>query len=162
MNTKEIQQFKSFDVISLCALSAAIFACVSIILAQSVGDKEADRAKYHAARLTQQILSNGTSIVDSGGAMADGLRNPASAAKATTSLDLIGYQGRISKDPWGEAYHYQVLHTGSRIHAVAVWSSGPNKKSDTDRADFSYNENGRVLVGVFRGDDVGALEKATQ
>ena len=156
MKTEGKQDFKSYDLILGCALMAAIFGILTVMMARSIGDKSSDRAKYHASRLTQQILSNGMNDPN--------FRNPATvnSKKNIRAIDILGEEGRISKDPWGEAYYYKVFQNEDQIVAVAVWSGGPDGKADTKSDELKFQSGDRLVLGYFRGDDVGAIERLAQ
>jgi hypothetical protein len=153
MKTELNQELKTVDIISMFALIAVILAIVTVVLARNVENKDVDRAKYHSARLTQQILASGLSVVPS----TEPKRGLASQATAT-NMDFLGYEGKISKDPWGHPYNYRVFQKESKLVGVAVWSSGPNGTSETVESDLRFHEESSAVFGRFRGDDVGSIE----
>ena len=66
-------------------------------------------------------------------------------------------EGRIGKDPWGQAFQYQVLREvdGQPIK-VLVWSAGPNKRAESLEQVLEQAIRVRADQAVqFAGDDIG-------
>jgi hypothetical protein len=66
--------------------------------------------------------------------------------------------GEEGLDPWGKPYQFLFVRNklGAQTH-IAVWSSGPDQKNETDvTAQLAQNAGGPISLS-FQGDDVGAL-----
>ena len=130
------QSFSTMDLLLLVGLVGGIGSVFGVVLAQAFQDTRPARARMTAENLARQIearhLTNEKQSHNS--------RSPASVNEKGGVIPPSLTDGRLGRDPWGNAFHYAV-----RNSKVFVWSDGPNGKVESKLADHL----------VLGGDDVG-------
>ncbi len=140
----ENQQFSTIDAIFVVALLVVVTVVSSTILSQVFADHKRVQAKMKAEALAFRLASrpDATNEIEN---IPEG-RHPASAEQETQPETK---SGEIGVDPWGHAYHYNVIReeTGKVIE-VAVWSGGPNGTSAHDLGELDRDD----IRFVYRND----------
>ena len=133
-NHDENQQFSTIDAIFVVALLIVATVVSSTILSQVFADHKRVQARMKAEALAFRLASrpDATNEIEDIGHG----RIPASASETK--------QGEIGLDPWGHAYHYNVIREdGGKVLEVAVWSPGPNGTSSEEFNELHLNEQNR-------------------
>lgn len=152
MKIKQFQQFKTLDVISVFALLGVVLAVVGHVFWSNMGDKKHAFAKKDMESLSGQLLAGGLNSLPSA-------KNERSIASVPSlQIEKMGSEGKIGKDPWGEAFHYKVLHSKQKSYVVVI-SGGPDRQMQTDYTTIDIGPSGHVLGAKFLSDDVGYVRK---
>lgn len=141
---EEKQHFSTIDAIFVVALLVVATVVSSTILSQVFADHKRVQAKMKAESLAFRLASrpdatNSIEEIPAG-------RKPASAEPAPKS-------GEIGLDPWGHAYHYNLVReeTG-KVVEVAVWSGGPDEATVVDAGGESKAQEHDDIRFVYRTD----------
>lgn len=85
-------------------------------------------------------------------------RAPASVLNNLDLSKIGGPEGRIGRDPWGQAFHYKVVKT-DQVGFVVLISGGPDGQIQTDYTKIHAGPNGHLLGALFNSDDIGTVKK---
>ena len=150
---KKNRTFRTLDLIGLFVLVGLVCSISGVILAQAMQDDKPHRAQTMAEALAKQIRGEqqNKSLQQN-----SGQRGPASVSSVPALTS-----GTMSKDPWGQPYHYLVrkvdTHNGRGVVRIFVWSDGPDGKAETDPTGLEGSSLGAKLK--LRGDDLGFVEE---
>lgn len=140
-NSKQNQQFNTFDVLSVFLCFALVVSIGAILFNSHLNQKKKIAAANYVENLAQELIMKPViSSMESGG------RIPASDSK----LEL---------DPWGVAYKYSVIKNsyGQPIYVV-VLSGGPNNSFETEVAESVSFAQTKIENVQFKGDDIGYIK----
>ena len=148
-------------VIVVSLFSLAVWVFISIIL-NNVEDKGIVHATLDAESISAQILVSGLKYLPHN--YKGQMRLPSSEGESVQDVEkrvILGYEGKLGKDPWGQSYNYKVImkDENSSSGLIAVWSSGTNQSDDTKTKDLKYIANAYFLKQFFRGDDIGHIRR---
>ena len=132
-------------------LSIVVLVAIALpIISRRLDAQNIDVARHRAEEFSMRVTSLEKLSPPNQAVNSD--RIPASAGAAQNSGN-----GGADVDPWGRPYKYTFIKNqlGQPIY-VAVWSLGPNAKSDTNENDLSMESSG-ALHATFVGDDVGFI-----
>jgi len=158
---QEKQEFTAKDVLGVFT-SLVVLLAVGLVMARHASDDyKVLGAERAMVKLSRQLISHGKSI--------DRVKDTelASASRGLASVDpgpgkspleSLGFEGKISQDPWGQPYHYKVFQKGSELYGVAIWSNGPNTILEVSESDILQAESGRVVRILKSGDDLSHFE----
>ena len=152
---KENQQFKTIDLVTVVALLVSALGLTGWIMSKNFIQPDVAKAKLDAQILASQLISGGLHSL-SKTSPKNRLEAERALASASKKIDVLGLQGKISHDPWGEPFHYRFVSSGKNAKTyVVVWSSGPNKRPETKDTEIHVNEAGVLVNAHFAGDDLG-------
>ena len=157
-NLQENQEFSSKDVVGVF-LSLAVLLLVALnAFSHAFHDYRGSGAQKEMAKLSRQLMTHGedfkpNEVQDEG----PELRAPASIEPRNV-IQKLGLEGKIAKDPWGEAYQYKIFEKNSKVYAVVMWSKGPNSRQELQEKHFLMSESGRVFRVLGAGDDLTHIE----
>ncbi len=134
---------------------------VAAIVSVNLESPQKRKALADAQSLALQLASGGLGTFQQPKAV--GSRLPASIFEGSNykhSLKIFGKQGRIGRDPWGNAFHYDFLEDEAKSKVfISVWSDGPNGAKDTAADSIHvHEEEGRAFV-ILQGDDLGFVRE---
>ena len=130
------QSFSTMDLFVLVGLVGGIGSVFGVVLAQAFQDTRPARAQVTAENLARQIEAR--QVLNE--KQSHNSRTPASVNEKGGVVPPSLTDGRLGRDPWGNAFHYAV-----RNSKVFVWSDGPNGRVESKLAES-------LILG---GDDVG-------
>ena len=141
---------------SVFGLLSIVLLVVFSIMFKNWGDKRQDFALRDMENLSEQLITGGLkTLPDTSGVKSD--RQPASVMDQLRIPDL-GSEGKIGKDPWGNAFHYKVLKS-EKVGYVVVISGGPDGLIQTDSSEIHSGPNGHILGARFHSDDIGYVKQ---
>ena len=132
---------------------AAFFALV--LVSVPIIDRQLDVKNLEVAKNETDLLSERLGVLEQ---EAENMTHQEERKVASSSSEFDQTAEQYSKrlDPWGQPYQIHVVkNTYGQVLGVAVWSTGPNAKSETDES--------RLWVGAtagelhFGGDDIGSF-----
>ncbi|MCB0356478.1 MAG: hypothetical protein KDD40_05695 [Bdellovibrionales bacterium] len=155
------QTLKTLDLGILVVLSVCAFMVFVTLIQTEKKDPERAKALLGAQNLALQLAAGGlgTLQVESLG----NERNIASVEKYSDykrSIELFGKQGKIGRDPWGNAFRYGFIEQdvqNKKEAYVVVWSDGPNGLKETEfdeLLNFKLKRNSTSEIHL-NYDDVG-------
>ncbi len=138
---KEIQQFNTFDVLSIFLCFLLIVGIGTVLFYGHINGKKRVIAKNQVENLAHELIMK--PVISS---MEQSGRMPASAE----NVDL---------DPWGAAFKYSVIKNsyGQPIYVV-VLSGGPNNSFETEIAESVSFTQSNIENVKFKGDDIGYIK----
>jgi len=134
------QTLKTLDLGLLLVLMLGSLMVFLLLMSSNRQDPSRAKALLDAKNLTLQLASGGLGALKNEAVNIE--RDPASFENNSDfkrSLELFGHQGKISKDPWGNAFRYNFIeteHMDHRVVHVIVWSDGPNAIKETNVEDL--------------------------
>jgi hypothetical protein len=170
MKHEENSGFTSFDFVTLIFSFAVIVAVSAPIIQRNFqADPNIQVAQNQAFSLSQSLLSPKMLEIMAARSNGEefGSRSIASVSSDDSKIPNIDmasikshlkngeWEGDVGKDPWGTPYHFAFIRNaqGTPTH-VAVWSDGPNHKSDTTGTKGTGLSPDAVKFG---GDDLGTI-----
>lgn len=172
--SKENRSFGTFDSVAVIALGCVVAMICGTIVYEMMQDDSGLRARRGAEALAHQMVAVGFGasepeelVVDLEKASfedhspdqklkADGGRSPASI-RPPSATQISPSEGSLGRDPWGRPFHYKVFRsTDGEPIRILVWSSGPNKRSETHADPIEVASSGELEQPIrFGGDDIG-------
>ena len=149
---EEKQGFTTFDTVSVVSLVIGVGMLVFSIVSSAMASQNNVKAQVEAQKLALQILGGGLQYSSTNSDSQD--RGPANIA------DGLDGKGRTGIDPWGEPYYFHVYADNQGKKTAVVYSSGPDKRTETDESKFVVNSAGQLVNAQFLGDDIGTVQKS--
>lgn len=154
----ENQQFKTLDAIMMMVLLVAAAVVAGRLVSNATSDSSVKTAQLQAEKIASQILSGKLEVVQSNTAVAGDRKIASIGNEKIRPLDLLGPSGMISQDPWGQPLSYRIWSAPNGKTIAIVWSSGPDKRSETSEVQLSRQEKKSSFEDVqFGGDDIGTV-----
>lgn len=161
MKNEKKQEFKSSGVLTLLGLVGFSASIIAAPWNRQNHDSEVELALQKAEVVGYQVVQIYREAAKvSGMPSGNSGRVPASVGPEAT-LENLRTTGTMGNDPWGQPYHYRILSAEkNKPIRILVWSTGPNKKSDTP--DLENETRALPTQPTYSGDDIGVVLSMNQ
>lgn len=163
MKTKEKHEFRSSSMLALLGLVVLSAVMIAVPWNRQTHDSRVQTARQKAEVVGYQVVQiyrESIKVSVSTDTKPQG-RGLASVQESNGFPQNLRNVGTMGVDPWGEPYHYRLLSSDKAgFIRVLVWSSGPNKKLETNE---SIKEDvAQMGQPVYAGDDIGVVLSMSQ
>jgi hypothetical protein len=133
-------------------------AAAGRLLSNATKDSSVRNAQLQTQKIASQILTGKMDLVPHPESGPVDRKIASVGSEKIRPLELLGPSGVISMDPWGKPLSYRIWSADNGKTVAIVWSTGPDRSSDTSESELSRQEKKMSFDDIrFGGDDIGTV-----